>query len=122
MAGSRAALLGKLSSAWDVVGVSVVQLEELSLMRGEGRSKGGVFKNVCSAEIRSELTLENLRGPLRSYCTKFGKQNWSSKYETRGFQSCFKCKPQRSLNCGLTADASIVHINPVLSVMRRCVD
>lgn len=56
LAGSGAVLVGKLSSARDVVGVSVVQLEELSLMRGGGRSKEGVFENVCSAEIRSDLT------------------------------------------------------------------
>lgn len=63
--------------------------------------------------------MENLRGPLRSYCTKFGKQNL--KYKTKGFQSCFKCKSQHRLNCGLATDTSIVPINPVLSVMRRFV-
>lgn len=49
-------LLGKLPGAWDGAGVSAAQLEELSSMRGEGRSEGGVFGNVCSAEIRSHLT------------------------------------------------------------------
>lgn len=66
--------------------------------------------------------MEKLLGPLRSYGIKFEKQNGSLKYKTKGLQSCFKCKSQRSLNRGLAADASIVHINPVLSVRRRFVD